>query len=61
MSRVIKDEAKTEAVTRERAPGASEDYVERGVAWSKAFNARIKASAVDYDEKAFIESLYEDD
>ncbi|MDP2121591.1 MAG: hypothetical protein U1A06_07765 [Hoeflea sp.] len=61
MSRVIKDEAKTDAVPRKRAPGVSEDYVDRMLAWSKAFNARTKASAVDYDEKAFIDSLYEED
>lgn len=61
MSRVIKDETRTDAVARERTPGASEDYVDRMVAWSKAFNARTKASAVDYDEKAFIDSLYEED
>ncbi|OCW59135.1 type II toxin-antitoxin system VapB family antitoxin [Hoeflea olei] len=62
----IKAKTKTEAVRKalERAlgdPHAKDDYVERGIAWSKAFNARTKNAAIDYDEKAFIDRLYEDD
>ncbi|MDP3523606.1 MAG: type II toxin-antitoxin system VapB family antitoxin [Hoeflea sp.] len=62
----IKAKTKTEAVRQalERAlrdPHTKEDYVERGIAWSKAFNARTKNAAIDYNEKAFIDSLYEDD
>lgn len=62
----IKAKTKTEAVRQalERAlrdPGAKQDYVDRAVAWSKAFNARTKHNEIDYDEKAFIDSLYEED
>ncbi|MCY0096194.1 type II toxin-antitoxin system VapB family antitoxin [Hoeflea ulvae] len=62
----IKAKTKTEAVRQalERAlgePGVKQNYVDRGVAWSKAFNARTKRSETEYDEKAFIDNLYEDD
>ncbi|KJS16617.1 MAG: hypothetical protein VR78_07090 [Hoeflea sp. BRH_c9] len=62
----IKAKTKTEAVRQalERAlrdRGAKEDYVDRMVAWSKAFNARTQQSETEYDEKAFIDGLYEED
>lgn len=62
----IKARTKTEAVRQAleqalRTPGVTQDYVERGVAWSKAFNARTKHTETGYDEKAFVDSLYEDD
>lgn len=62
----IKAKTKTEAVRQalERAlrdPDAKQDYVDRMVAWSKAFNARTQQSETEYDEKAFIDSLYEED
>lgn len=61
----IKDDIKSEAVnpTSEQAlrdPGSKQDYVDRAVAWSKAFNARTKPNEIDLDETAFLDSLYED-
>lgn len=64
MSHFIKGETKIEKVARERVtadPAFKADYVDRGVAWSKAFNARTQQSENEYDEKAFVDSLCEED
>ncbi len=62
----IKAKTKTEAVRQalEKAlevDGRGDDYVERAVAWARDFNARTRHNEIAYDEKAFIDSLYEDD
>lgn len=62
----IKAKTKTEAVRQAlllalREAGSKRTYVDRGVAWSKAFNSRTKHTETEFDEKAFIEGLYEDD
>jgi len=63
----IKAASKTDAVRQalehalKQDPNNPAEYVERALAWAKDFNARTKHNEVAYDEKAFIDSLYEDD
>jgi antitoxin VapB len=62
----IKAKTKTEAVRQAlekalKGDAEPDDYVERAIAWARDFNARTKHNETEYDEKAFIDSLYEDD